>query len=132
MAQQPTRAVRIEGLAELRRAFAVAGNGMSKDLNAALKSAGDPVKQTAQGLARGSLKPGQTVDWTAMRLGITRHTVYVAPVQRGNRGGRRKRRTLFDRLLTRALEPALEQNRFRVEAEVKDAVRDMGRAWERV
>ena len=125
-------ALAVEGLAGLTRAFKLAGVGMEKDLADALKSAGEPVKQTAQGLARSSLREGKTVDWAAMRVGITRHTVYVAPVQRGNRGGSRKRRTLFDRLLGRALEPALQQNEERVEQEVKDAIRDMGRMWERV
>jgi hypothetical protein len=127
------RAVRIEGLAQLRTAFRVAGTEMSKDLDAALRSSAEPVKFDAQGFAASALKPGKTVVWSSMRVGITRHTVYVAPVQKGTRGrNRRSRPKLFDRLMDRALNPALEANTAKVEQEVKDAIRDMGRAWERV
>jgi len=128
------RAVRIEGLAELRTAFRVAGNAMDRDLDDALKSSADPVKSSAEAntsAIRNLREPrGDGISWRSMRVGITAHTVYVAPVNRGRRG--RRRRNLFDLLMQRSLEPALAENRSRVEQEVKDAVRDMGRAWERV
>jgi hypothetical protein len=126
-------ALRVEGLRELRTAFAVAGNGMAKDLDAALKSSAEPVKRSAETLAVSRIPKMHItrsgVPWDTMRIGITRHTVYVAPA---NRRGRYRRRNLFDLLMDRSLSPALEENRGRVEQEVKDAVRDMGRAWERV
>jgi hypothetical protein len=126
-------ALRVEGLRELRTAFAVAGNGMARDLDAALKSSAEPVKRSAEGLAVSRIRKMHVsksgVPWSRMRIGITRHTVYVAPV---NRRGRYRRRNLFDLLMERSLVPALDENRGRVEQEVKDAVRDMGRAWERV
>lgn len=123
-----TRAFRIEGLRELRTAFRVAGVGMEKDLDAALKSSAEPVRTDAQALATSSIRK-IGIPWSRMRVGITRHTVYVAPVKRR---GRSRRPNLFDLLLADALSPALDRNRDRVETEVQDAVRDMGRAWERV
>lgn len=123
--------VEVVGLAELRRAFAVAGNQISRDLNDALKSAGEPVRQDAQSLARQSIKTVRTVDWSEMRLGITRHTVYVAPVQRRGKTGRRRPK-FKTKLLDEAMGPALERNSDRVAQEFEDAVRDMGKAWARV
>src|SRR6187549_2738548 len=120
------RAVRVEGLRELRTAFRVAGVGMEKDLDSALKSAAEPVRTEAQGLARSRIKRGK-IDWSAMRVGITRHTVYVAPANRRTTGSRR--RNLAPIIQNEALNPALDRNVNRVEREVKDAVRDMGRAW---
>lgn len=132
----PERAVHIEGLAELRTAFRVAGERMDRDLDDALKSSAEPVKIAAQAntsAIRNLREPrSDGISWRSMRVGITRHTVYVAPVNRGRRGGSGRRRNLFDLLMQRSLEPALSANRSRVEQEVKDAVRDMGRAWERV
>jgi len=123
------RAVRVEGLAQLRTAFRVAGVGMDKDLNDALKSSAEPVKVEAQGLARSRIKRGK-LDWSAMRVGITRHTVYVAPARRRATGS--GRRNLAPIIQNEALDPALDRNVDRVEQEVKDAVRDMGRLWSRV
>lgn len=106
---------------------------MDKDLDGALESAAEPVKSTAQGLAVSRIRkmPYSRSGWDHMRIGITAHTVYVAPVNR--RGGTGRRRpNLFDLLLERSLQPALDENVGRVEREVSDAVRDMGRAWSRV
>lgn len=130
----PERTVRIEGLRELLTAFKVAGEAMDRDLADALKSAAEPVKSDAHTRAAGLLKVS-AVDWSAMRVGITRHTVYVAPVEKGRRSKSepgRRRPKIKPRLRDRALEPALDAQRPRVVQEVKDAVRDMGRAWGRV
>jgi hypothetical protein len=137
----PERAVRIEGLAELRTAFRVAGTEMSKDLDSALKSSAEPVRTDAQSLALSGIRR-IGLPWSRMRVGITRHTVYVAPIPRGIRSrARRAARTegrhaadlAFAGMLgERALDPALDRNVEKVEQEVKDAIRDMGRAWERV
>ena len=130
------RAIRIEGLAELRTAFRRAGNEMDKDLDAALKSSAEPVRTDAQAFTSSirnmGAPKGEGISWQSMRVGITRHTVYVAPSNRGKKTGARKRRNLFDLLLSRSLEPALDANVSRAEQEVKDAIADMARAWERV
>jgi hypothetical protein len=128
------RAIHIEGLAQLETAFKRAGTGIDKDLRDALKSSAEPVKVDAQSRASGVIHVS-AVNWTAMRVGITRHTVYVAPVEKGRRSRANpkiRRPKVKPRLLQGALDPALEANRPRVAQEVRDAVRDMGRAWGRV
>ena len=126
--------VQVQGLASLRRACQVAGNQISRDLNDALKSAGEPVRQDAQTLALTNItKVG--IPWSRMRLGIAKHSVYVAPVERGGKsrtlqGGRRPR--FKTKLLDEAMAPALVRNSDKVAREFQDAVRDMGRAWARV
>jgi predicted house-cleaning NTP pyrophosphatase (Maf/HAM1 superfamily) len=130
------RAIRIEGLVELRRAFKVAGVGMEKDLDDALKSGGEVVRTAAESKAVSEISRIRP-PWSSMRVGITRHTVYVAPVARGRKRGRagaesrrREEDLRFARMLrTEAMDPALDENIERVTREVKDAVRDMARAW---
>ena len=126
--------VAVEGLADLRRACRVAGTAMSRDMNEALRTAGEPVRQDAQTLAVQNIsKVG--IPWSRMRLGIARNSVYVAPVERGVKSktlaGRRRPR-FKTKLLDEAMAPALVQNSDRVAREFRDAVRDMGKAWARV
>jgi len=106
---------------------------MARDLNDALKSAGEPVRRTAETLAVANISR-VGIPWSRMRLGITRHTVYVAPVERGvkSRTLRGRRRPGFKtKLLDEAMAPALVQQSDKVAQEVEDAVRDMGKAWAR-
>lgn len=126
--------VKVEGLAGLRRACRLAGNGLSRDLNDAMKAAAEPVRQDAQALALANIsKVG--IPWSRMRVGIARHSVYVAPVERGIKSktlaGRRRPR-FKTKLLDEAMAPALVQNSDKVAAEFNDAVKDMGRLWARV
>lgn len=75
------------------------------------------------------------IPWSRMRVGITRHTIYVAPVQRGVKSKVRenlRRPSLKTKLLDEAMAPALVANSERVAQEFQDAVRDMGKAWARV
>lgn len=126
-------AVRIEGLRELERAFKLYGKGMEKGLREAMEAAAEPVSQDAQALARSTIKPASNVDWSLMRVGVTRRTAYVAPAQRGrNTPANRRRRNLRELLLGRAMEPALSANIKTVEREFGDALDDLGRMWERV
>lgn len=127
--------VRIEGLRELERAFKLYGRGMEKGLREAMETAAEPVRSDAQSLARVALKPAVNVDWSLMRVGVTRRTAYVAPAQRGRRGRLRPnagRRNMRELLLGRAMEPALEQNIGNVEREFDDALKDLARMWARV
>jgi hypothetical protein len=130
-----SNAVRIEGLRELELAFKLYGRGMEKGIREALEAASEPVRSEAQSLARSSIKQ-TAVDWTRMRIGVTRRTAYVAPEQRGVRGGagtfRRSRPNIFGKLLTEAMEPALASNVSNVEREIGHALDDLGRMWSRV
>jgi hypothetical protein len=133
----PEPAIRVEGLAELRRAFRVAANGMEKDLRAAIEAAGEPVRSEAQSLAftRISGMPRSHIPWHAMRAGVYGGTIgYVAPLQRGDksRRGSKKRRNLATLLMERAMLPALESNQGRIVSEFEEALADMEKAWARV
>jgi hypothetical protein len=131
-------AVRIEGLRELERAFKLYGRGLERGVREALEAAAEPVRSDAQSLALAEIPriqvPSTTVPWHRMRVGVTRRTAYVAPEQRGDKSRRasRKRRNFATKLLTEAMEPALERNIRNVEREVGVALDDLGRRWERV
>lgn len=127
-------AVRIEGLRELERAFKLYGNGLEKGVRTALTKAAEPVRVEAEALARSTIKVS-AVDWSSMRVGVTRRTAYVAPRQKGRaakRNPRIRRPNLKPLLLDRAMQPALDRNVANVEREVGRALDDLGRMWERV
>lgn len=126
--------IRVEGLAELRRAFAVADKTLSRELIKGLRKSAEPVRADAESLAGTEIRnmrapaPGAQ-DWRRMRVGVTRTTVYVAPRSRGA-GGRRSRRNLFDLIAGRSFEPALDNNVDHVESLVGGVLDTVGRAWE--
>jgi hypothetical protein len=130
MAAQP---VRIEGLAELQRAFALVDRRLSRDLRSALESSAEPVRSDAQSLALTQIRR-MTLPWSRMRTGVTRNSVYVVPVERGDktRRGSRRRPRFKNLMLERAMEPALERNRDRVVDEIDDTMVDLAKAWARV
>jgi hypothetical protein len=131
----PEQAVRIEGLRELERAFRLYGNGLEKGVREALTTAAEPVRTEAQSLARSSIR-NIGLTWSSMRIGVTRRTAYIAPQQRGRRGGagnvRKGRPNLAPLLLDRAMQPALANNIRNVEQEIGAALDDLGRMWSRV
>jgi len=122
--------VRVEGLSGLRRAFKAASAYESKQLLGRLKDAAEPVKVDAQGLATSTIKASK-IDWTQMRVGILRHSVYVAPVQRGGKGSRRGSK-FATRVMNNAMLPALHANRDHVVEAVDELLKDTGRVWETV
>lgn len=130
-------AIRVRGLRDLQRAFALADKRLAKDLRVRLAEAAEPVRYDASQLAgkriRNLLSPTAEVDWSAMRVGVTRSVVYVAPVERGrrSRANRRIRRpNLATLLMGRAMEPALQRNLGTVETAVGRALDTVGQAWE--
>lgn len=127
------KAIRVEGLRELQRAFRLARTGISSDLKAGLESAAEPVRVEAQERALASI-PRVGIPWSRMRTGVTQRMVYVAPRERGvkTRGRERFRRPNFARLLLgRAMEPAFAANRDKVIREAEDVLRDLARMWSR-
>lgn len=126
--QQPR--VVVQGLAELSRAFAAADRALSRELRKGLRDAAEPVKADAQTLALERI-PHMTTDWSRMRVGVTRTSVYVAPRNRGSRSGTRKRRNLFDLIAGRSLEPALEDNVGDVTQRLDGVLATVGQAWDR-
>jgi hypothetical protein len=124
------RAVRVQGLRELSRAFAVADKTLSRELRDKLREAAEPVRSDAEALAVARI-PRIGVPWSRMRVGVTRSAVYVAPRQRGARGSRRRRPNLADLLMERSMQPALDANVPRVKESVEDVLDTVGRVWER-
>ena len=129
----PDPTVEVKGLRDLQRAFALAGPLAKKELRVALREVAEPIAADAEALARSNIsRIGEP--WSQMRVGVTQTLVYVAPKQRGrrSRGNPRLRRpNLFDLLMGRAMEPALERNAGRAEAAVAEALNRVGKAWER-
>lgn len=124
------RVIRLEGFRELSRAFALADKVLSAELRSGLRDAAEPVRSDAELLAVSRI-PRIGIAWSRMRVGVTRTSVYVAPRQRGARGGAGKRPNLAALLLGRSMEPALEANIGDVEDAVEDVLATVGRAWER-
>jgi hypothetical protein len=126
-----TQPIRVEGLRELQRAFKAADKTLQKDLRSGLRAAAEPVRASAETLAVEKItRIG--VPWSRMRVGVTQREVYVAPRQRGQKGKdqRLRRPNLFDLLMGRALEPALDQNIDKVEAALEGVLGSVGRSWE--
>jgi hypothetical protein len=129
------KAIRVEGLRELERAFKLYGRGMEKGLREALTAASEPVAAQAQTLALSSIRR-MSLPWSRVRIGVTRRTAYIVPQERGRNTkrlpARWSRPNLTGLLLDRAYEPALEANIKKVEREIGDALDDLARMWSRV
>lgn len=122
--------LRVEGLGELSRAFALADKALKKEFRTALREVAEPVRVGAERLAVSGI-PTIGLPWSRMRVGVTRHSVYVAPRQRGRRSTILSRRpNLADLLLDRSLLPALKQNEAVVAAEMEKMLDTVGGAWE--
>ena len=120
-------AVRIQGLRELEAAFKAYGRGMEKGVAEALDAAAEPVRSEAEALAVVAIDRS-AVDWTRMRVGVTRRTAYIVPEQRGRGTPQNRRRpNVKERLLGLAMEPALAANVGRVEDEFEEALNDLAR-----
>lgn len=99
-------AVRVEGLRELQRAFALISTDLRRDLRSQLAQAAEPARSRAESLAVSSIRNigGR---WSRMRLGITTTAVYLAPKAR-RRGGS-PRPNLGPLLMKDSMLPAAEE-----------------------
>lgn len=123
-------AVRVRGLRELNRAFARADRKLRLEKNDALRRAAEPVRDEAEQLAATEISR-IGIPWSRMRVGVTTKVVYVAPRERGQKRGSRKRPNLAGLLMGRAMQPALDRNREHVIDRIDDLLADVGREWER-
>lgn len=121
--------VAVSGLRELSLAFAKAGRETNKELRTGMKEVAEPVRLAAERLTVSEIRNmGEGAAWSKMRTGVTRTSVYVAPVKRGLKGSPtdpRRRPNLATLILDRAFEPALARN----EAEI---VRGIERLMDKV
>ena len=118
--------ITLRGMAELQRALARVDRESLRVVQDDFKEVAEPIREGAEELAktdiRNILSPTAEVDWWRMRTGVTRTVVYVAPVQRGVKGrpdDPRRRRKFGDILMGKAMEPALAQHAYEVEAAVE-------------
>jgi hypothetical protein len=127
-------AIHVRGLRDLQRAFALADKTAQKELRTALRDVAEPVRADAEQLARSRItRIGEP--WSQMRVGVTQSLVYIAPKQKGkrSRANRALRRpNLFDLLMGRAMEPALERNEAKIEQGIGHVLDTVGRRWESV
>ena len=102
--------IRVHGLRELNKAFALVDKETKKGLRQELTAVAEPVRVTAETFAQQRIShigPPRARSWARMRTGSTTKAVYVAPKQRT----RATKRPKFARLLMeRAMEPALERH----------------------
>ena len=119
------------GADELRAAFIRAGTSLDRDMRERIAGYAEPVREQAETLAQLRIR-NIGVPWSRMRKGTVTRLVYVAPVERGVRvrGDARKRRPRFaDILMGRAMEPALEANRPRIEQQIQELIARMERKF---
>lgn len=115
-------AVSVRGLRELNQAFARADKDTRKFVREAEKEVAEPIRVTAEHMAATNIrKIGQR--WPQMRIGVTTKVVYVAPKSKGRKGSKRK--NLAGLLMDKAMQPALDRHRGRVEHDLEKALDKM-------
>ena len=130
-------AIRVDGLAELQRAFTAADRALREDLRDALQEAAAPVRRDAQTLAGTTIShmtTNRATDWSRMRIGMAGGSVvYVAPVERGGRAraNQRLRRRRFKGILGSRMDMALERNRAAVLRRMDGLLDDVIKVWDR-
>lgn len=106
--------IHVKGQKELERAFKQLRKEVLQDLRPTLLRLAEPVRATAETLAVQEIE-NIGDQWGRMRIGATVKGVYVAPRSK-NRGGSR-RPNLSGLLMSRAMQPALDQHQDRIRAE---------------
>jgi hypothetical protein len=112
--------IKVYGDAELVAAFRGLSRDVRTELRPTLRAAAEPVRSDAETLAVEEIRNigGR---WSRMRIGVTATAVYVAP--RSKRSGGSPRPNLAGLLMHRAMQPALDQNRDQVTADVDLLIR---------
>lgn len=132
------KAIRVEGLDDLVRAFKVADARVAKDVRTAIEQAGEPIRQRASELVLAEISgmARSRVPWWTIRTGVERRTIgYIVPNQRGYKGGKGRERTRRPNLAPLIAEQegiALDENIGRVVDEFEDALDEVAKAWARV
>lgn len=129
-------AIKVDGLAQLQRAFGAADRALRNDLNDALMEAAAPVRRDAQTLTLTTISGmRKSPQWATMRTGQARGVVYVVPVERGTRSRanpRLKRGQRFVQMvLLKAMNPALARNRGNVIRRLDQMLVEVGKVWDR-
>lgn len=125
--------IAIKGQQQLIRAFRVADKATARALRDEFRQVAEPIRADAEGLAAETI-PRIGPRWSRMRVGVTTRVVYVAPRERAvrNYDDPRARPKFADLMMGRAMEPALDRNRDRVEQAAERALDHIADIWERV
>lgn len=110
--------------------MARADRDVKREFKKTLKAVAEPVRSRAETLARDNIRNiGDR--WSGMRIGATQTVVYVAPKQRGGKGGPLARPNLAALLMDRAMQPALDENESVIEGAVEVMFDRIAIDWER-
>ncbi len=115
-------AIRVKGLNDLHRALKTADNQTRLGVRKVERQVAEPVRVEAEQLAAREISHIGT-EWSTMRIGITQKLVYVAPKRRRRQGSPRK--NLAGLLMDKAMQPALERNRAKIEKNFEDMLDGM-------
>lgn len=101
----------VKGMADLQRALKTADRDVRVGIQAEYRRVAEPIRSSAEVLAETRIR-NIGPKWGKTRTGITQKLLYVAPKERGiKRGDNPAKRPRFAKLLmTRAFDPALDQN----------------------
>lgn len=126
------RAIVVDGVGELRRAFNRADRKLGRDLARTLKDVGEPVREDAEQKVLAGI-PRIGFAWSRMRTGISRSVVYVVPKERGrqSRQNPKLRRPNLADLMGPEMDQALTDNAHEVEQRFNRLLVDVARTWER-
>lgn len=113
----------IHGFDQIQRDIARAGPATSKAMRAGLRESAEPVAKIAQGLSLQRIRRmPRSPQWAETRTGVTRHSVFVVPKERGVKTRQfddpRRRPNLVGLMMGRSFEPALQAGAPLVEARV--------------
>jgi hypothetical protein len=122
--------LRVKGLRDLQRAFALADKTLAKELRGKIRDAAEPVRADAEGAAVSRIR-NIGIPWSRMRVGSTATGAYVAPKKRAarGRGNVRRRPNLADLMMGRAMLPALQRNQADVVRNVNGLLGEIERDW---
>jgi hypothetical protein len=124
--------IQVKGYRELNAAFSRADSKLKREWQQRRRALGEPTRRAAASKALVTIrKMPRSPAWAEMRVGATRHGVYVAPKKRGPKRGSRSRRNLAPLLMERAMLPALEQHETQILHDVDRLLATVGRDWER-
>ena len=124
------RAVRVNGLRELTRAFAKIDKDLSNEVRDELLDAVEPVKERAQQLALSRIRNmPQSPEWAEMRTGVSRArgVVFMVPASRSRRRPNRRRRNVGELLVERAMDPAVDEQTDEIVRGVEHVLDRLGR-----
>ena len=122
-----TGEMHVHGLQALNKTFKNAPKETRRKVNAEYRTVAEPVRHAAEAKAVTEIRNiGEP--WSRMRVGVTQKVVYVAPKQKGR--GLKKRPNLAYLLAVRAMEPALQENRHRIERDFERMLDRLVDGWD--